>query len=350
MVHQSLYKDYKEVVRMPALEKSIFYEFRNVLSYNALFNFIIGNRGAGKTYGFKKWAINTFLKTGAQFIYLRRYKTEFDDFKNFFNDIAHEFPEVEFEVKGKLLYIDKKLAGYGVALSTAMTKKSVSYHLVDKIGFDEFVIDKGHIHYLANEVTMFLEFYETVARMRDNVRVAFISNAVSVVNPYFLYWNIKPRSNRRFTRYGHIIIEFVKNEEFVQAKYKTRFGQLIKGTAYGDYAVENVFLKDNKNFVEKKSGNARFEFSIVYNGHIYGFWTDYKEGLCYVSNDYDPSNGLQFALTDSEHKPNMMLIKSANKSHLLSGCIKAYEGGWLRFEDMQIKNQTIEMFQLLGSR
>jgi hypothetical protein len=311
---------------------------------------VIGNRGAGKTYSFKRWAIKDFLKTGAQFIYLRRYKTEFDDFKNFFSDVSQEFPDVEFEVKGKLLFINQQLAGYGVALSTALTKKSVSYHLVNKIGFDEFVIDSKVIHYLSNEVTMFLEFYETVARMRDNVRALFLSNAVSVVNPYFLYLNIRPKGNKRFTKHGHILIEFVKNQEFIEAKYKTRFGQIIQGTRYGDYAVENQYLKDNENFVEKKTGESRYEFSIVYNEHTYGFWTDYKAGLCFVSYHYDPSSNLQFALTDAEHKPNMMLIKSANRSHLLKGAIAAYEGGWLRFEDMQIKNQAIEIFTLLGGR
>jgi hypothetical protein len=328
----------------------MFYDPHDLLTHNALFNFVIGNRGAGKTYSFKRWAIKDFLKTGAQFIYLRRYKTEFDDFKNFFADVSQEFPDVEFEVKGKLLFINQQLAGYGVALSTALTKKSVSYHLVNKIGFDEFVIDSKVIHYLSNEVTMFLEFYETVARMRDNVRAVFLSNAVSVVNPYFLYWNLRPKGNKRFTKHGHLLIEFVKNQDFMDAKYKTRFGQIIKGTRYGDYAVENQYLKDNENFVEKKTGDSRYEFSIVYNEHTYGFWTDYKAGLCFVSYDFDPSSSLQFVLTDSEHKPNMMLIKSANRSHLLKGAIAAYEGGWLRFEDMQIKNQCIEMFTLLGGR
>jgi hypothetical protein len=328
----------------------MFYDPHDLLTRNALFNFVIGNRGAGKTYSFKKWAIKDFLKTGAQFIYLRRYKTEFDDFKNFFADVSQEFPNVEFEVKGKLLFINGHLAGYGVALSTALTKKSVSYHLVNKIGFDEFVIDSKVIHYLSNEVTMFLEFYETVARMRDNVRSVFLSNAVSVVNPYFLYWNIRPKGNKRFTKHGHILIEFVKNQDFIEAKYKTRFGQIIKGTRYGDYAVENQYLKDNENFVEKKTGDARFEFSIVFNEHTYGFWTDYKAGLCFVSHDFDPSSSMQFVLTDAEHRPNMMLIKSANRSHLLKGAIQSYEGGWLRFEDMQIKNQSIEIFTLLGGR
>lgn len=329
----------------------MWYDPHTMLSHNCLFNFLIGNRGAGKTYGVgKKYPIRSFLKTGAQFIYLRRYKTEFDDFQNFFSDIAHEFPDHEFEVKGKKLYIDGKVAGYGVPLSTALTKKSVSYHKVDKIIFDEFIIDSKVIHYMNNEVTAFLEFYETVARMRDNVRVFFLSNAVSVVNPYFLYWNIKPKPNKRFTKLDHILIEFIKNEEFIQAKYNTRFGQIIKGTNYGNYAVENEFLKDNMNFVERKTGDSKFEFSIVYNGHTYGFWTDYRAGLMFVSEDIDPSSRLQFCLTDDEHKPNMMLIKNAGKSHLLSQCIKAYENGYLRFETMPVKNQAIEIFGLLKSR
>ena len=242
----------------------------DILSHNCLFHFSIGNRGAGKTYGSKKWAIKDFLKTGAQFVYLRRYKTEFDGFQNFFADIANEFPEHEFEVKGKLLYIDKKLAGYGIPLSVGLTKKSISYHLVNKIIYDEFIIDKGHIRYLRNEVPTFLEMYETIARMRD-VRVMFLANAVSVVNPYFLYWNMKPKTTKRFTKIGHMIIEYMQNKEFIEAKYKTRFGQIIKGTNYGNYAIENEFLKDNMTFVEKKTGNARFGFSVVYNAHTYGF-------------------------------------------------------------------------------
>lgn len=319
----------------------------DILSHNCLYNFSIGNRGAGKTFGSKAFVIKKFIETGAQFIYLRRYKTEFDGFQNFFADVSHKFPDHEFEVKGKLLYIDGKIAGYGIALSTALTKKSISYHLVETIIFDEFIIDKGHIRYLSNEVTSFLEFYETVARMRDNVRVLFLANAVSVVNPYFLFWNMKPKSKKRFTKFKHMIVEYIQNKEFIEAKYKTRFGQIIKGTTYGDYAIENQFLTDNLNFVEKKTGNARHEFSVVYNGHTYGFWSDYKIGLVYVSEDTDPYNKQVYTLSDIEHGPNLMLIKNVSKSFLLKGAIQAYEGGFMRFEDLQIKNQAVEIFDLL---
>ena len=45
-------------------------------SYNCLFNFIVGSRGAGKTYGILKRGIARFLKSPkgsrAQFVYMRR--------------------------------------------------------------------------------------------------------------------------------------------------------------------------------------------------------------------------------------------------------------------------------------
>lgn len=327
----------------------MWYDPHHLLSHNCLFSFVVGNRGAGKTYSAKKWCIKSFLKTKSQFIYLRRYKTELDDFHKFFADISEEFPDVEFEIKGKKAYINGELAGYAIALSTALMKKSVSYHLVDKVIFDEFVIDSKVIHYLNNEVNAFLEFFETVARMRNNVRALFLSNAVSVVNPYFLYWNLKPNRKKRFNKYEHMIIEYVQNEEFIEAKYKTRFGQVIKGTKYGSYAVDNEYLKDNDNFVERKEGSARYEFCITYNGHNYGFWNDYKKGLVYVSMDIDPSRPVTFALTDDEHQPNMLLIKNVSRSYLLKGALRAYENGYMRFEDLRIKNQAIEMFGLLRS-
>lgn len=327
----------------------MYYDLHTLLSYNNLFNFVIGNRGSGKTYGAKKWAIKGFLKDGSQFIYLRRYKTEFDDVKKFFADISEEFPDHTFSVKGKNFIINGEVAGYAIPLSTALTKKSVSYNRVNKIIFDEFVIDSKVIHYLNNEVTHFLEFYETVARMRENVRVLFLSNAVSVVNPYFLFWDIRPNEEQRFTRKGQLMVEFVKNQDFIDAKYKTKFGQLIKGTHYGDYAIENKFLKDNKNFVEKKTPNARFIFSILYNDYIYGFWSDYREGLMFMSLNYDPSSKLQYSITDSEHKPNLMLVRNISKSYLLKSALEAYEKGYLRFESLVIKNQFLDIFRLLKS-
>ena len=39
----------------------MFYDFNKLLSYNALLNFVIGERGVGKSFGAKKFVISDYL-------------------------------------------------------------------------------------------------------------------------------------------------------------------------------------------------------------------------------------------------------------------------------------------------
>ena len=112
---------------------SIYYSLDKALSYNALFYFIIGERGVGKSFNAKKFCIQDFINHNHQFIYLRRYKEELDlACQSFFDDIksAGFFDDHEFEVKpSKKLtkfYMDGELIGYGVALSTSNILKSTA--------------------------------------------------------------------------------------------------------------------------------------------------------------------------------------------------------------------------------
>ena len=72
--------------------KNIYYDIGETLTHNCLFNFVCGNRSAGKTYGFKKWAISSWIKTGMQFGYIRRYETEINKGKldKFFNVLSNQ--------------------------------------------------------------------------------------------------------------------------------------------------------------------------------------------------------------------------------------------------------------------
>lgn len=40
----------------------MFYDYQKILSYNAILNFLNGERGVGKTYGAKKFVVSQFLK------------------------------------------------------------------------------------------------------------------------------------------------------------------------------------------------------------------------------------------------------------------------------------------------
>ena len=324
----------------------MYYSNQKILSYNKLFNFIVGNRGGGKSFNAKEWAIKGFLKTGAQFIYLRRYKTELEHIGNYFSDVAFKFPEHKLETKGKQFFIDGKLAGYAIPLSTSQKEKSTSYPLVDKIIFDEFIIDKSTYHYIRNEVQLFLDFYETVARMRD-VRVEFISNAITTVNPYFTYFKIFPKKNSKFTTGDEWVIEMYKSSEFVDAKKNTRFGKLISGTQYGNYSIENEFLRDNLNFIEPMTGKCIYWCCINYNGTDYGIWFGQETGYVYVNQKIDKSKNMRFCFTTTDHTPNYILLKSIKSVKLIQKIRNAYDMSYVRFDNVKTKQAFYEFMNLL---
>ena len=323
----------------------MWYDKAQLLSHNKILNMVLSNRGGGKTFHFTRWGIDDFKKTGNQCVWVRRYGTEIDEMLlngKFFDAVREYYPEDELTIEGNLGLINGEVAFYFIALSTSRQLKSNNYPRVNKIIFDEFVIDKGRVTYLKNEVEVFLDLYETVARMRDNVRAVLLANSISIVNPYFLFWNIKPNPGKRFTVVGQVCVELFTDADFIAAKQKTRFGQLVKGTRYSDYAIDNKWLLDNDTFVQKKTPDARFMLGLKYSGTMYGFWADYTEGLIFVNRQYDPSSICLFCLTKEDHNANVLLIKSLNESKLIKRVVFAFRNGLLRFEDMQVKNQFYE--------
>ena len=351
------------------IDRSIFWNLGETLTHNMMVNVIVGNRGGGKSYGAKKRGIDLFLKRREQFGYIRRYR---DDLKKpmeqFFTDIMWEYPNHQFKVEGDKFYIrikptDEKqkwteddVAGYGFVLSTAANKKSISYPRVTTLIFDEFLIEKGNQRYLPNEPEKLLNLYETVARPGTNhprVILFMLANAISVTNPYFLYWNLRMPKQQD----GHgkwiwkhptrpILVEDVKNAAFIDRKRKTEFGQLVAGTDYADYSIENKFLMDDYSFIEKKGQKARYYFTFVYRDREFGVWADFNEGKMWVSEDIDPSYILKYALTMKDHSPNTMLIKSRGKTGHLKIFTEQFKAGNVYFENMNIKNLCYEVMQL----
>ena len=329
------------------MDTSIYYDISNTLTYNALYYFIIGERGCGKTYSSKKFAIRRYLKTGEQFIYLRRYKSELveavgsEKDAKFFKKIKNEFPDHKFKVSGETLYCDDKICGYALSLSTSLILKSAEFDKVKTIIFDEFIIDGGGTyHYFRNEVEHFLEFYESIARLRDDVRVIFLANAISITNPYFTYWNISlPYGNKPIKTFkdGLMLIEYIKNLKYREVKKKSKFGRIIEGTKYADYAIDNKFLRDNKSFVRKKAPNSKFFFIIIYKDIYYGVWRDFNNGDIFISLDYDPKCPIIFTFNPEDHDERTIYTKFTTNG-FLSSIVEAYRLGHLFFENQNIKN------------
>lgn len=325
------------------------YDIGKTLSYNCLFNFVIGNRGCGKTYGTKKRAIKQFLDKGYQFVYLRRFADELaETAESYFNDIIlnNEFPDIKIEYKNGQYFVNDRLAGYAMALTKAKDYKSISYPLVMLIIFDEFLIeDTGYTRYLKNEVKQFLNFYMSIDRYRGCI-VFFLANSVSLINPYTLYWGLTMPKGCTITRKGDVLLQLVQDEEFIQERKNTRFGKLIAGTDFEEYAIENKFIDDNKTFVMKKTENAQYYFTFIYKGESYGVWIDYKVGKMFVSCNVDTYCRIIYSITVDDHKPNTLLLTQLNKSQFFKTFLNNYKQGNVYFESLKIKAIVYDMIRL----
>lgn len=327
------------------------YDPNKTLTHNALFNLIIGNRSSGKSYGLKKRVIKNFLEKGQQFIYLRRYKDELDKSKeSYFDDVIinNEFPGCKITFEADCYFVDGKVCGYAMALTKAKDYKSSSFPLVWLIVFEEFIIEEnGYTRYLKNEVEIFLGFYMSIDRYRG-CKVFFLGNNFSMFNPYTLFWNLQTpyKSNITKAKKGKILLEMVNNQEFIDERMQTDFGQLVEGTPFAEYAIQNKSRIDNDTFVMKKTEKCSYYFTFKYSDDLYGVWVDYTIGKFFVSKDVDPCFKLIYSITLDDHTPNTLLLKSVNKSIYFKTFIDNYKDGNVYFENMRIKSVVYNVIKL----
>lgn len=331
----------------------MYYNFDKLFSYNFLIAFVIGERGVGKSFNSKLAVLKKFIRTGEQFLYIRRYKTELDTaLSNFWDDLQANgyFDDLKLEVKkSKMLtkfLCDGEVCGYAVPLSTANILKSTPFPNVSTIIFDEFLLDTGGTYrYLKHEVTMFLDVIESVGRLRDNLKVILLGNALNVhASPYFAYWDLElPQNGSEFRTFkdGAIVVNYIRNLEYRKAKKASKFGKLIDGTEYGKYAIDNEVLRENNSFIQKRPNSSVFEAVIIVNGISLGIWNGH-DGYMYLSEKYDPNTVFKFVFNYNDHTEGT-IFENARDNMWMHMVIRAYKQGWLRFESQKIKSAAVSV-------
>lgn len=332
---------------------SIYYNFDKLFSYNALINVVIGERGVGKSFNAKVAVLKNFLKNGEQFIYLRRYKTELDSaLATFWDDLQSNgyFEDHELKVKkSKMLTqftCDGEVCGYAVPLSTANILKSTAFPKVKTIIFDEFILDvsSGTYRYMKNEPQMLLDTMETVFRLRDG-RVLMLGNYINFFGcPYVAYFDLDLPYNSEFRTFkdGAIVVNYIKNQAYRDAKNNSRFGKLIEGTVYGDFLLNKASLRENTAFIGKRPANSKFYAHLILNGNHFGVWSGI-DGYLYISEKYDPSAVQKYACDFDDHTEQTIFL-NIRENFYLKYCLKAYKQGWLKFENQKVKSEIIELF------
>lgn len=334
-----------------------YYSFNRVLSYNAVLNFICGARGVGKTFGAKKMAIRDAIKHGEMFIYMRRYKEELKIAKlTFFADIEDQFKDYDFRINGFTAEMapvstrdtkgrEWQTIGYFIALSTAQSVKSTAFPLVTKIIFDEFIAEKGATQYLVDEVNRLLNFYSTVDRGQDKTIVFMLSNAVSIMNPYFLEYEIRPDEVKaEFIKAGKgfIVCHFPDSKDFQKEFWQTRFGQFIQGTEYAAYAISNEFRDNDKSLVEFKDPDARYRFTLETKQGTFSIWTNNKTLMTYAQQQR-PKHERILTVDATRMDKNKTFVTFASNS--LASLRASFRSGMLLFDDPSTRNALAEIFK-----
>lgn len=331
-----------------------YYNYDSIYARNGVYNFIVGERGNGKTFGAKDKAIAANIKKGDQFIYLRRYKTELQAAKEtFFADIEYKYPEWDFRVVGNLAQRapvetrgEKKrewvVMGYFLSLSVAQTQKSVSFIKVKTIIFDEFIIEKGATHYLPKEDIAFNNFFLTVDRYKEKTRVFFLANSVSIMNPYFMAFNIKPTSEWVVMNEGFIVVHFIKPGEFANQVLQTRFGKFIEGTEYADFAVANNFADNHEMLLAKKPSSASYHMTLETTNGTFSIWYDVKTQTYFVQKPL-PKRNMNFTLVAEKMGEGKTLVTFSDK--IMGYMRTAFRQDKMRFDEPSTRNAMTEIFK-----
>ena len=330
---------------------SMYYNLDKLYSRDFLIALVIGERGVGKSFSTKLAMLKRFIRTGEQFIYIRRYKTELDTaLATFWDDLQANgyFDDLDLKVqKSKMLTkftCDGAVCGYAIPLSTANILKSTSFPDVSTIIMDEFLLDNaGTYRYLKHEVTLLLDVIETVFRLRDGKVILLGNNLAPHASPYFCYWNLElPEEGKEFRSFndGAIVVQYIRNEEYRKAKKESKFGKLITGTDYGDYAIDNVALRENSDFIAKKPDKSQFFGALIMNGVSIGIWS---RGSCYyLSEKYDPNTNFKFAMDFDDHTEDT-IFEGVSTNLYVHALVRAYKIGCLFFENQRIKSTVVKL-------
>lgn len=299
-------------------ENNIYYNCAKCYSYNYFMNIIVGGRGIGKTTTFLIKGVQGANK-GNEFIYLRRYKPELQEFvsKDTLNNITDNVG-YKGGKEGYTFFVGDQTLGYGITLSTAGKLKSVAFPKVNLIIFDEAVLPTGGMYrYLKDEMFALFEFISTVFRTRTDGKVVILGNNLDVFNPFFAYFGIPMFDDIYTDKKRGIYCELPKNSpKLLELEQKTGLYNLTQGTAYGDYHYDNKILTNVKPNVIKKPDGARLLVRSVMNDMTlnYYLFNDGNKRLCvYVEyRDRKINDNITYVLVDGQ-RPNYQYVNEFRK-------------------------------------
>lgn len=185
-----------------AKDKTLYWTIFPILSKNAQYNVIYGERSNGKTYGTLEYCLTEYFKNNSEFAYIRRWEEDITGKKGeslfnglLKNNVIRKLSKGKWNhivYKSRAYYMafiddegavvsDNRPFAYAFALTQHEHYKSNSYPNIRNIIFDEF-LTRGI--YLPDEFIIFQNVLSTLIRLRDDVKIFMLGNTVNKYSPY----------------------------------------------------------------------------------------------------------------------------------------------------------------------
>lgn len=307
------------------------------------------NRSAGKTTYFNRMVVNRFKNKGKKFILVYRFNYELVDCASkFFKEINKLFFKDDTMTEKRKangiyveLFLNEQSCGYCVSINYADQLKKFSHLFADAdcMLFDEFQSETNH--YVPQEVSKFMSLHTSIARGGgEQVRylpVYMISNAVSIINPYYMSMGIADRlqTNTNYLKGDGFVLEQGFYQNVAEKQVSSAFNRAFKNEQYLKFAAQNVYLNDNENLIEKMGGVSNYIVTLKNGSKFYGIRRFNDSGLFYVDNRADETYPDKIVSNAFEQDSGYMLLGRSNI--LIASLRKAFECGYVRFRNQECK-------------
>lgn len=286
-----------------------YFSITSLYKYDMPFNFVIGGRGTGKTYG----ALLDMLESEKKFMFMRRSQTQLKEVceeKSFqmedestvrvslspFKSIERNTGmSVTIEKISKDLYAffyNNKHIGYGCSLNTISNIRGFDASDIDYLIFDEFVPLPGEMS-KKDEGRMLMDAYETINRNRElegrkPLYMYCLANANDIDCPILLDLELTEavekmiNKEKRFRLDGkrRYTFSLLENSEFDEAKSQTAIYHFTRGLKYNEMAFQNKFAYDD--FTNISSRNIK-EYTPLWNIGNYYIYNHKSRPEYYIS-------------------------------------------------------------------
>ena len=336
-------------------EGTEFYDWQKTLSYGAPLTMVVGARGIGKTFGFRKFCVLEYLKKGTRFIEVFRTKVQAKEAaRDYFEKLAavcREFDGYEFRTGGGAGYIRpqgtkkwQKIC-YFVALTEYQKAKTMTFVKVRRILLDEFILDRtlSYQRYLPAEFTKLLNLVDTVTRQQagDGTKptAVLLGNAIDLINPYFAALGITepPRAGYTWHKDKAALVHMVPPdlERAEKRKTETLTGMLlgiVENEEEERTALLNDFTVKGADFIDKKAKLMTPLYSLVWRGRELTIWIKKGGGYHARKGIEDQLTGQRRTFYFSKADARIDYTAARRGEESMKKIVNAYAHGALTFD------------------